>query len=116
MAKEAKKKKDIMTAVLWNLFVPGVGYCYSGRMFLGVIILIINGACIFAGFSGHPTAFNVLGFLSIVGAVDGYLGTKKYNQKLEEGDAAILVKCPHCAEKIQATAKICKHCQRNIAA
>lgn len=111
-----KKKKDVLTAVLWNFFIPGAGYCYSGRTTLGVIVLILYGICLFIALSGHPSAYKVLFFFSIIGAVDGYLGTKKYNKKIEEAESDSLIKCPHCAEKIQADAKICKHCQRSITA
>lgn len=36
----------------------------------------------------------------------------KDRQALSSGGA---VKCPHCAELIRSDAKVCKHCQRDVA-
>jgi hypothetical protein len=115
MSQTTAKKKDVLTAVLLNLFVPGAGYWYAGRKFLGVIVLLLAAASVAGAMAGSGPAASFAGLLGIVGAVDGYLTVKKHNSKLEEAEQAALVKCPHCAERIQAEAKVCRHCQRNVA-
>jgi len=111
------KKKDYATAILLNLFFPGAGYIYAGRVFLGVVVLCIAIGPIFVV---GPLAFGWAGFLSLVGAVDGYLTVKKHNDAIDAQQAQLaeteLRRCPTCAEKIQRAAKVCRFCGKEVAA
>lgn len=107
------KRKDYTTAILLNLFFPGAGYIYAGRIFLGVVVLLMALGAAYGALNGSQELSGVVGILSIIGAVDGYLTVKKHNDR---ADAASLITCPNCAEKIQRGAKVCKYCQRQVAA
>src|SRR6266496_2169626 len=50
------KKKDVLNAVALNFFVPGAGYWYAGRKFLGVIVLLIAAACVAGAMAGSGPA------------------------------------------------------------
>lgn len=97
------KRKEVVAAVALNFFFPGVGYFYAGRPVLGVAALAF--LVLFAAMG----MFTAIGGLALMAAIDGYLSVKKYNAGIDEAE---LVKCPNCAERIQAGAKVCRFCQR----
>ncbi len=111
----AKPKKDILTAVLLNLIIPGAGYMYAGRVVLGVLVLILALMCAAAYFMSFGLFSGGWLFFAVVGAIDGYLTVSKYNRGIDSAVAASMRKCPHCAEKIQPDAKVCRFCQRDVA-
>lgn len=110
-------RKDYATAILLNIFIPGAGYIYAGRIFLGVVVLLLCIGPIAASLALldgiSEGVYSWTGLLAIIGAVDGYLTVKKHNAKF---DADELIACPHCAEKIQRAAKLCRFCKREVAA
>lgn len=114
---EPKKKKDFATAILLNFFVPGAGYFYAGRPILGVVaLLVLVGLLIGFASTGSEQLLSYMGGLGVIAAVDGYLTVKKHNTAIEESSQARLVACPHCAEKIQPEAKVCRFCNREVGA
>lgn len=123
MAKDVKK--DVATAVLLNLFFPGVGYLYAGRIVIGIFVLfLIAGAFLLGAMGGvlgvMAITAPVIGFLGVVGAVDGYLATSKHNrlvdQRLQTREAQTMMRCPECAESIRRDAHLCRYCQTRLVA
>src|SRR5690348_13627781 len=114
-----KNRKDYVTAILTNLFIPGVGYIYAGRTITGIVVLLLwilplAGSVATIG-EVHAAIPGWVGLLAVVGAIDGYTTVKAHNARIETKVESDLVACPHCAEKIQAAAKLCRFCQREIA-
>lgn len=110
------KRKDYATAILLNLLFPGAGYIYAGRTFLGVVVILLWAGAIAGYLNGIEALSGVAGFLAIIGAIDGYLTVRKHNDKVAAAADADLVTCPNCAERIQKSARICRYCQRAVAA
>jgi TM2 domain-containing membrane protein YozV len=106
------KKKDYATAILLNLFLPGAGYIYAGRVFLGVLVLLMSIGASVGYAMGVESLAGVVGFFAIIGGADGYLTVKKFNEKAEAGDR---MPCPACGESIARGAQVCRFCQRKVA-
>lgn len=112
LANMGKKRKDVAVGVLLNFFIPGAGYVYAERYVIAVFVFMLLAGGIALTLVAPPLGTNLVGLLAIVGAVDGYLTVKKYNQRIDEAEQATLIACPSCAEKIQATARVCRFCHR----
>jgi hypothetical protein len=57
------------------------------------------------------------GFLATfmaAGVPFGYWKVRKHNKKVDALEAATMRNCPHCAERIQVAAKICRFCHRDL--
>lgn len=113
------KRKDYATAILLNLFFPGTGYVYAGRAVIGGVVLLLflaalAGMWMATSAAGASLAQTAIGFLSLVGAVDGYLTVRAHNGRIDDFAAAQLVPCPWCAERIQREARVCRFCQREV--
>lgn len=72
---ESRKKSGWLAALL-NLFLPGAGYMYCGRWFLGVVAFFLIVA-IFVTSHG----FAVIGIVFIL-VIDGFLCADRYNKNL----------------------------------
>ncbi len=99
------KEKSIPLAIGLNVLLPGTGYMYMGKIFIGIaalllIIAIYAATSLFALFS----TWFVMNFIM---AVDMVILGKKKNKEFEQ---ETMTKCPMCAELIKKEAKICKHC------
>ncbi|MDD5014784.1 MAG: zinc ribbon domain-containing protein [Atribacterota bacterium] len=103
---EAKRKKGWIAAVL-NLFLPGAGYIYCGKIFIGIIVLPFF---ILMFFSVGALAPFLIPSLCFVLIVDGFLAADRANKKIDKKIGDLMKKCPQCAEKVLPDAKICKHC------
>ena len=101
----AQQKKSGALAAGLNLVIPGAGYMYCGRVFLGIIALL------FALAMAFTVPYGAIG-LWLVMIIDGFLCAERYNRKLE--DAIPKKRCPQCAEEILYAAKVCKHCGFNF--
>lgn len=71
---ESKKKSGWIAALL-NWIIPGAGYMYCGRTFLGIAALLFI-----------ITAYMTVGMLAIVFTpvliIDGFLAANRYNKQL----------------------------------
>jgi hypothetical protein len=99
------KEKNLPLGICLNLLLPGLGYIYMGRWFLG----LIAGALILAIIFSAPTQ-NVLAVwlvMNLIMLIDMILlhGKLKNNHQ---------VSCSFCAELTNANAKICKHCKEAV--
>jgi len=103
---EAKRKKGWIAAVL-NLFLPGAGYIYCGKILIGIVVLPFF---ILILFSAGNLALFVVPSLWFVLIVDGFLAADRANKKIDKKIGDLIKKCPQCAEKVLPDAKICKHC------
>jgi len=98
------ENKNLFVAIGLNIFIPGLGYLYIGRYFLGILAFFIIGSAMFVGmFAGKYFVTAWLICESIM-ALDMIILRKK------------LKKCPNCAEMVAKDAKICKHCQTKFTA
>jgi len=103
---EATRKSAGLAAGL-NLVLPGAGYIYCGRIFLGIIV--------FPFVVGMFFAMPMAGMgLSLVMIIDGFLAAGRFNQALDKKINGSMRKCPHCAELVRPDATTCKHCHKDI--
>lgn len=101
-----KRKSGLLAAVL-NLFLPGLGYMYCGRILLGIFVGIILLPIEILLMGEIPLAVVPIWIIMFI---DGFLASGRYNKKLEEKIYNTLKTCLQCAEKVQPEAKVCKHC------
>ena len=140
MALLESRKKSGLVAALLNLFLPGAGYIYCGRWFLGIIAFFMVVAMFIVSFG-----LAAVGIIFIL-VVDGLLCAGRYNRNLTEEmiskrrrsiakderpaqnqsqiesgwrgyglpepvkSNADTKKCPFCAEEVKLAAIKCKHC------
>lgn len=69
-------KKSEGVACVLNFFVPGVGYAYCGRVFLGIFVFLL--VTVFS----ISTMGLLLPVFMIVCAIDGVLSVRRYNKQL----------------------------------
>jgi len=74
---ESRKKSGLVAALL-NLFLPGAGYIYCGRIVLGIVafFFVVGTAILTFGLA----AFGLVLLL----VIDGLLCAKRYNKQLIE--------------------------------
>jgi hypothetical protein len=96
------RKSGAMAAGL-NLVIPGAGYMYCGRWFLGIIALVFVVAMVMAF---PPAAFGLV----LVLVLDGFLAAGRHNKLLDRSIQMAMKTCPQCAELVLPAAKVCKHC------
>ena len=99
----AGKQKSGLVAAMLNLVIPGVGYMYCGRIFLGIIVFPFVILLIIL------SPFTLL-FMWLILIVDGFLAAERYNRKLAQKIRSSLKTCPQCAEKVMPNAKVCRFC------
>jgi len=103
----AKNKSGWLAAGL-NILLPGLGYIYCGRVFLGVVVLPFVLGLVYVM---PPAALTIWAIL----VIDGFLAAGRYNKTLDQKINSAMKTCPQCAEKILPEARVCKHCGFNIA-
>lgn len=72
---ESRKKSGAIAALL-NLFLPGAGYMYCGRWFLGIIAFFFVVALFVASFG-----LAAIGIVLML-IIDGFLCAGRYNKNL----------------------------------
>jgi hypothetical protein len=72
------RKKSRFVAILLNLFLPGAGYMYCGRWFLGIVAFFFVITLVIA--SWGLAAFGLIAVL----VIDGALCAGRYNRKMTE--------------------------------
>lgn len=72
---ESRKKSGWIAALL-NLFLPGLGYAYCGRWFLGIFAFVMVIA-LFIGSLGMAAVG-----LALILVIDGFLCAGRYNREL----------------------------------
>ena len=92
-----------------NLLLPGAGYLYTGRVILGIGVLLI--VSLIALGSGVLLLLPTWLVVNAIMAIDMWILFNKNKAALE---AANTRKCPYCAELIQKEAKVCKLCHRHV--
>lgn len=99
-----KDDKSTLVAVLLNLFLPGAGYMYLGRVFLGCIVFCVSIPLIFftAGLAWIP--------LALIMTIDmSLLKSKREKNLLKQ-----MKQCPQCAELVQKAAHVCRFCSHKF--
>jgi hypothetical protein len=103
------KEKNLPLGICLNLLLPGLGYIYMGRWFLG----LIAGALILAIIFSAP-AQNVMVVwlvMNLIMLIDMILLQGKNRKRYQ---TQTTIQCNFCAEPIQKQAKICKHCKEAV--
>jgi hypothetical protein len=72
---ESRKKSGWLAAIL-NLFIPGAGYMYCGRWFLGIVAFFFIIA-LFVVSLGYAAVG-----LALILFVDGFLAAGRYNKQM----------------------------------
>jgi len=100
------KEKKLPLGIGLNLVLPGLGYIYMGRWFLG----LVAGALILAIIFSAPAQNAVMVWLvmNLIMLIDMIVLHGKRKKQLQ-------VECKSCAELINRNAKICKHCKEAVA-
>ena len=104
------KEKQLPLAIGLNLLIPGAGYMYMGKWIVGIFALLL----IFTIYA--MTGTTIIGqtwlIMNLIMAIDMFILFKKNKAKFDQENTK---KCPNCAELIQLEAKICKHCNSQLA-
>ena len=124
--KVESQKKSGWIAALLNLFLPGAGYIYCGRWFLGIFAFFFVGYMLVISINIGALAIEnaIIGAVMIL-VIDGFLCAGRYNKKLvyrilseednqDSSENPEHRTCPHCAEKIRTNANLCKHCGHDV--
>lgn len=97
-----REAKSMWVGFVMNLLIPGLGYGYFGRPWIGVACFIIFTPLIILSY-GVAWFFWAL----VMG-----LDMRKF-QRAHERDILVATtkKCPNCAELVLKEARICRFCQ-----
>lgn len=130
-----KRNKDAGVATLLNVIVPGFGWFYCERIFIGIISLFINGVSFhillsirrsdevyivgilyicFWLFSVIYIFYNIKGF-SLMSFLDGPIDTPIYKHKSIINNVHKNIVCNNCNHKFSVSKKgtyECPHCGR----
>jgi hypothetical protein len=95
-----KRKKSFIVAAVMNLFIPGAGYFYLGRMIRGIIAFVLF----------TPLILLTAGIIWSIMTIDMVLIKSWSERKV----APKRKKCPFCSELIDPGAKECRFCHHKL--
>lgn len=97
--------------------IPGGAQFYVGETFSGVWDIGARLAMCWLGVEVFNwPAYAWIGVPACMGVFWGYREVVKHNRKVDALEASTTRQCPFCAERIQAEAKVCRYCQRDVGA
>jgi Flp pilus assembly protein TadB len=103
------KEKSLPLAIGLNLFLPGAGYMYMGKVVVGIAAMLLVLMIYVASFVlGLMTSF---GFFVIM-TIDMLILGNKRKKEIEKNTTK---NCPKCAELIKKEAKVCRFCNTALA-
>lgn len=105
-----KNAKSLPLGIGLNILLPGLGYIYMGKWFLG----LVAGALILAIIFSAPAQNAVItwAIMNAIMLIDMFILHGKNKRKNQSEN---MMQCSFCAELIQKQAKICKHCKEAVA-
>ncbi len=103
------EERSLALAIGLNFVLPGAGYMYMGKWFLGLLAGIIFFGSYFAiGWFFMAQAWLGLCLLMTIDMM--ILFNKRKKQIIE----STTIKCPQCAELIKSEALVCRFCGNKI--
>jgi hypothetical protein len=100
-----EKTKSLALAIGLNFLLPGAGYLYYGKWFVGLL-----GCALIIAMYSFNSGIGILIAWIVMNAVmllDMFILHGKSKRKAEQ---ALMTFCNSCAEAIRKEAKKCKHC------
>jgi uncharacterized protein YecT (DUF1311 family)/TM2 domain-containing membrane protein YozV len=99
------KEKSLPLAIGLNFLLPGLGYMYMGKLFVGIFTCLLIGTIYFT----TPLFLVIVMWfvLNLIMLIDMLILSGKNKKALVTQNTK---KCPNCAELVQREAKVCRYC------
>ena len=102
---EMEKTKSLALAIGLNFLLPGTGYLYYGKWFVGIL-----GCALIIAMYSFSTGIGIVVpwfIMNVIMFLDMFILHGRSKRKAEQ---ASMIRCGSCAELIRKEAKKCKHC------